>query len=220
MRFLLQPIVDAESQDLLHYEVLSRPDDLSPGQSLETYFEQMGLAEQLDLIQAQLTHFVDLDTPLSVNVSSKLLFDANSCYRLIEMIGDHPKPTLLEFTEGHPLPPAADVNPFFSQLRQLGARIALDDFGTGHSTQMEIIHNYDFDVIKIDRSMVMTWNDPKRAASLQLLGRVLQMLGRVCVVEGIETVEQKLGLMKLGFNLQQGYLHGRPQEWEQRDVVG
>lgn len=220
MRFLLQPIVDVRSQDILHYEVLSRPTDVDPGTSLDSYFEQMSLAEQLSLIRAQLTHFADLDIPLSINVSSRILFDSTSCYRLIEMIGDHPKPVLLEFTEGHPLPPAGDVNPYFSQLRQLGAQMALDDFGTGHSTQMDIIHNYDFDVIKIDRSMILAWDDPQRSASLRVLSRVLQMLGRVCVVEGIETSEQKLGLLNMGFNLQQGYLHGRPQAWEQLDVVG
>ena len=208
--YLVQPILDVPSGDVMHYEVLSRPSDLAGADSLESFFESMSAAQQFEIIHDQLIHFAPSHLPVSVNVSGRLLHDPQMCFRLIELLGDLSMPVMLELTEGHPLPTPDVVNPYFRQLRKVGCVLALDDFGTGHSANIDTIHHYDFDVIKIDRSLSNQWQDPTRSPSLALLAQVIQMLGKTAVAEGIETHEQMQGLAKLGYPQQQGYYHGRP----------
>lgn len=221
INYLLQPIVDVHSGDVLHYEVLSRPKDLGGAESLEAYFETMAPATQMAIIQDQLECFAPYQIPLAINVSSSLLADPEQCFRLIELVGDHQMPVLLEFTEGTPLPPAGIVNPYFNQLRTVGCRVALDDFGAGCNQDIAGVQNYDFDVIKIDRSVSNRWNDPRRKASLSLLAQVIKMLGKTAIAEGIETQEQADSLSAMGFNQQQGYFHCRPGTMQEvRYAVG
>lgn len=212
MNYLLQPILDMHSREAVHYEVLSRPSSIGAASCLEDYFERMSAAQQLEIIHDQLLHFAPSGLPLSINVSGRLLHDSDACFRLIEILGDFSMPLMIELTEGHPLPDAAQVNPYFRQLRSVGCLLALDDFGTGHSANIDTIHHYDFDVIKIDRSLSNQWQDPTRAPSLALLAQVINMLGKTALAEGIESKDQMEGLIKLGYQQQQGYFHGRPIE--------
>ena len=89
--------------------------------------------------------------------------------------------------------------------RQAGISIAIDDFGTGHSGLMQIV-GLDFDVLKIDRSLidgVLT----NQAAARMLRGIVAlaAALRLRTVAEGVETWEHAFFLRAAGVDCGQGW---------------
>jgi diguanylate cyclase (GGDEF)-like protein len=116
----------------------------------------------------------------------------------------------LEITESALLQDDQANLAILQELRGLGLRIALDDFGTGFSS-LGYLLRFPFDKIKIDRSFVMGL--PDRRESKAVIGAVISMgrsLGISVTAEGVETVEQRDALHRLGCDEAQGYLFSRP----------
>lgn len=149
---------------------------------------------------------------LAVNVSprqlaSRRLFDQVERIRQLGV----PLPWLhLEITENALIDDSASAAELLDELKSLGVGLAIDDFGSGRAT-LSYLHDYPFDVVKIDRSFV---------ASLGLGGRpdevsraVIELAHRLdmrTVAEGVESPDQVQVLRRIGCDLAQGYLFGRP----------
>ena len=87
-------------------------------------------------------------------------------------------------------------------------RVALDDFGTGYST-LAHLHLLPVDMVKLDRTL--TTPDPEQAERLRRsVVTISRALGMLVVAEGVETAQQAAGLARLGCDLGQGWLYGRP----------
>jgi len=116
----------------------------------------------------------------------------------------------LEITESVLIEDLSKVTIILEKLRQLGVRIALDDFGTGYSS-LAYLRRLDVDYIKIDQSFV---RDLEESTETQLildaLVDIAKGLKKMLVVEGIETETQADIIRKLGCDMGQGYLWGRP----------
>ncbi|MBL8889825.1 MAG: EAL domain-containing protein [Planctomycetaceae bacterium] len=98
-----------------------------------------------------------------------------------------------------------------SQLKSLGVRLAIDDFGTGHSS-LACLHEFQLDVLKIDRSFVKQMNEgTANPALLNAIVRLAENLGLECVAEGVEEREQLQQLGVIGCPRVQGYLLGKPK---------
>ena len=96
------------------------------------------------------------------------------------------------------------------QLRQAGFTIALDDFGTKY-TNLSILTHMDFDVLKLDRSLIQTLCF--RASNQTIIKHVIQMCKELpveVIAEGIENEEQAALLTSMGCPSAQGYLFGAP----------
>jgi diguanylate cyclase (GGDEF)-like protein len=95
-------------------------------------------------------------------------------------------------------------------IRELGVRIAMDDFGTGYSS-LAYLRRFPVDILKIARELIPGAAEEREdwafARAILALGR---SLGLTVVAEGIETDEQFRMLRRLGCELGQGYLFGRP----------
>ncbi|MEQ1801970.1 MAG: EAL domain-containing protein [Gammaproteobacteria bacterium] len=89
--------------------------------------------------------------------------------------------------------------------RALGLTVALDDFGTGHSGLSQFV-GLDLDMLKIDRSLLVSILD-NRAAARMLRGIVgLAAALRVrTIAEGVESWEQAFFLRAAGVDCGQGY---------------
>ncbi|HEY9280724.1 MAG TPA: EAL domain-containing protein [Eoetvoesiella sp.] len=96
------------------------------------------------------------------------------------------------------------------QLHDLGIHIAIDDFGTGYSSLL-YLKQLPANELKIDRGfvhdLVSDMEDKAIISAIIALGRTLNLK---IVAEGVETVEQRELLTRLGCNSLQGYLLGRP----------
>ncbi len=153
------------------------------------------------------------DLFLSVNVSSSQFIDsefANSVKQIIADTRIDPKNLILELTES-----ASIVNPIHTAhiletFRSWNLRIALDDFGTGYSS-LGLLHNWNFDTIKIDKSFIM--NQSRDECNWNIVNAILQIgnaMNLNVVAEGIETDYQLERLRDMGFALGQGYLFSKP----------
>lgn len=96
------------------------------------------------------------------------------------------------------------------RLKGMGIDIAIDDFGTGYSS-LAYLKNLPVTKLKIDRAFVMnldkSFEDNAIVKTVIALGNGLFMK---ILAEGVETQKQKIVLNKLGCNLMQGYLFGKP----------
>ncbi len=117
---------------------------------------------------------------------------------------------VLEITEGVELVIDTKTRQSFALLQMLGIRMALDDFGSGFAGLGPVL-DLPFQLIKIDRR-ILAIRDIEQCeqvlTSLLLLGRAMKL---EVLCEGVETLEQFALLQRLGVQLAQGYLLGKPK---------
>ncbi len=103
------------------------------------------------------------------------------------------------------------------RLKMLGVSIALDDFGTGYSA-LSYLTKLPIDILKIDASFIA--KIPDEYGNSEIVSAIVAMakaLNLRVVAEGVEKVEQKQFLQKLGCHTSQGYLFCKPlsaDDWE------
>ncbi|WP_061288445.1 putative bifunctional diguanylate cyclase/phosphodiesterase [Azotobacter vinelandii] len=121
----------------------------------------------------------------------------------------------LEITESTAMRDADSSLAVLEQLAAMGVGISIDDFGTGYSSLL-YLKRLPANELKIDRGFVnelgQGGDDAAIVSAIIALGRTL---GLKIVAEGVETPEQQKHLTRLGCNLLQGYLLGRPMPAEQ-----
>lgn len=150
---------------------------------------------------------------MSVNVSGRQLHNnhfqklAEDCFTKFNL---NPKNIWLEITESALMDGADIISPHIFGLKDLGIQLVMDDFGTGFSS-LSIIHEYDFNVLKIPRNFVAEIaakpKNLKLIQLIQLLARESQML---TVIEGIENQEEYDTLKHTTSDYAQGFLFSKP----------
>jgi EAL domain-containing protein (putative c-di-GMP-specific phosphodiesterase class I) len=147
-----------------------------------------------------------------VNVSASQLENDSFIKDLEEIINHHKiKPWMLkiEITEQLALTSSSRVINQIMAIKELGVQLAMDDFGMGHSSLM-YLKEYDFDLIKLDGSLVReilsNTNCCNIISSIIYLGKSLNYS---VIAEFVEVEEQKLVLHRLGCDFYQGYLFSK-----------
>lgn len=106
----------------------------------------------------------------------------------------------------------ADDDPIMADLealRTLGVQIAMDDFGTGYSS-LSYLSRLPIDKIKIDQAFVRPLPNAEAEVIVETVADMTRRMGKSVVAEGVETQEQADYLARLGCQVGQGYLFGRP----------
>ncbi len=215
-----QPIVDAQTLEIVCFEALLRWDHPQKGAVPPAHFipiaEESGLIVPLGewaLRQAcKDASAWPTQTRVAVNLSSvqfksgqisRTVFSALAAARLA------PNRLELEITESILLQDSEETLETLHQLRSFDIRISMDDFGTGYSS-LSYLRSFPFDKIKIDRSFVteVGERDDCRAIlrTIVELGKSMKM---VTTAEGVETKEQFETIKAMGCNQIQGFYFGR-----------
>jgi EAL domain-containing protein (putative c-di-GMP-specific phosphodiesterase class I) len=212
-----QKIVTVGNDDGFYVELLSRfrPGCGDPQMNISDFFKSISVEERLVIFERQNRTadeiFKSTGIKCSINVDNELLETEEIRDRTLYLIQTSTAPSIYEFTEVYPMPPPELMNPIFNLLRDLGKRSALDDFGTGFNG-MSLFVDFDFDIVKVDRSLI---NDittrPKKLSVLALIREMIQTLGKACVVEGVETANQLAVLKDASFQTFQGYFFHKPE---------
>ena len=150
---------------------------------------------------------------VSVNVSP-IQFEVTDVVDLVSNVlreeSIKPDRLELEITEGVLLQNAERALKELVALKQLGVRLAIDDFGTGFSS-LSSLHNFPFDVIKIDRQFIIDLEIRKGGRAIVQaiigLGKAMEL---DVMAEGVETEQQLAMLVDDGCLEVQGFLLGRP----------
>ena len=222
-----QPIVNLKNERIVGFEALARWEHPERGLISPAGFipvaEETGLIEPLGLLvlklaAAQLGTWVDAgnDIYVSVNVSVKQLQNPSVVRTLSEAVEDAGlafERVLLEVTESVFVADKDLVADRLQKLREKGFRIAIDDFGTGYSS-LQYLQQFDFDVLKIDKSFVDRIGTADDTGMVQAVLDLANRMGAVTVAEGIEAAQQATALRSLRCELGQGYYFARPMSAE------
>jgi diguanylate cyclase (GGDEF)-like protein/PAS domain S-box-containing protein len=133
--------------------------------------------------------------------------------------GIAPDRLVLEITEDVLLDDLDAAVAVLERIRALGVRLALDDFGAGYSS-LRYLRRLPVDVVKLDRALLadVDHDDDARSLLAAVLGLVYS-LGRLAVVEGVETLPQLQAVQALGDVCVQGWLFAPPLPVAQAEQV-
>ena len=221
---LFQPVVDAQTEQLIGAEALLRwkndrygmvpPDDFIPVLEVDPLFSELGawiLRESLFSAKNILKKHPGF--VINVNLSYTQLEKPDFVDTVLHILKDTdypPEHLCLEITERCRLLDEDLLKNVIVRLKAMGILIAMDDFGTGFSS-VGLIRKNPFDTIKIDRSFVM--NIENSETDRKLVGNIVGLASicnaKVCV-EGIETVGMRDILRKYNVRSFQGYFYARP----------
>lgn len=222
-RFILayQPVVDAQSRQLLSYEALSRlvlaDGRVVSGGPYVGVAETLGLIRRLDL-RALTQVLVDLaDCPelrLSVNASVESLLDPNWLAHLLEVARTTPQ-TLrrltIEITETAAMACVDDLVHLATTLRDIGCRIAIDDFGSGH-TSFKVLRELRPDWLKIDGAFIRNLaQDPDALVFVKTLATLAGHFGIRTIAEFVQDEASARRLAEIGITALQGRHVGEPR---------
>jgi diguanylate cyclase (GGDEF)-like protein len=221
LELLYQPLMGAHNNRVCGFEALLRWNHPHKGVISPADFiplaEETGLMIEIGrwvLMQAcrEATQWAP-EVRVAVNVSAvqflrgSLLRDVTSA---LQASGLAPDRLEIEITESVMLNDQNSAAATLKELHQRGVRIAMDDFGTGYSS-LNLLRNFPFDRIKIDRSFVCDLG--QRDDALPIIRAVVGLgrsLGIETTVEGVETELQLRTVRAEGCGEVQGYWYSRP----------
>ncbi len=151
-------------------------------------------------------HLLDV----SVNISGRLLGDAEFAETALEQIASAAGAICFEITETAVIENPQLALAIIERFALAGVAISIDDYGTGLSS-LAYLKQIRANELKIDKSFVFAINESQRDALLvRSTIDLAHSLGLKVTAEGVET-ETALGLLStMGCDLAQGYLIARP----------
>lgn len=223
-RVYLQPKVALPSRRIDGAEALVRwisadgplyPDEFIP------LFERNGMIAELDFcmfsqvcaLLKQWEREGRALTCVSVNVSRVNFENPDFFDRYEEHIKAERVPARyleFEFTESVVFDRIDEINRVIRRIHALGARCSMDDFGSSYSS-LNMLRNLEVDIIKLDRGFFIGDSDEKKVESI--VGGIVNIARNMdiaTVAEGIEELDQVSFLERIGCNMVQGYVFGRP----------
>lgn len=212
----LQPIVSAADGTLQGYEGLlrSRHCDLnSAGHVIAAAEAHEAIGRLADRVAECARERVEsLPPPLSlfINLHPAELSDEEGVRRRCEVLLPHAQRLVLEITERSHLLRMTGWRSTIEFLTRAGFRIAVDDVGAGYNS-LAVLAELRPAFIKVDMSITRHIDrEERRQRVLELLSRFARATATQLIVEGIETVEEAVAVKRIGADLLQGFLYGRP----------
>lgn len=225
MQLVFQPIVNLKDGSIYAVEGLLRLRRDDPNAMPPTKFipiaEQTGLILPLGkwVITAAMHEIrrrvkVGQESIISINVSPIQLKERGFSQWILQRadtMNIDPAWLALEVTETILIEQPELTTGELRLLRKAGIKVYLDDFGTGYSS-MSWLARLPIDAIKIDKSFTAGFLfDARKEKVIRSMISLAQELGLEVICEGIETEQQRQGLLTMGSTLGQGFLFGHPE---------
>lgn len=231
-----------EQQFELHYQEISHLDSTNvigfeaflrwqhPVKGMLTPSEFLSLAEETGIIlmiETWVIEQVSLQLKLwendekhqhsfiSINLSNRHLTQVNQINKLIQIISENtaePERLILEFSESAFTQHADIALKSLRALKKFGVKLALDDYGASMSS-FNLLHNYPFEFIKLDKSFVRSLSHSQNNFTLiKALHSLGEQFGYRLVAEGIESEVLLNKLLDIGCEFGQGYHLSKPEK--------
>lgn len=220
---LYQPLVCSSSGQIVGCEVLMRWQHpfkgLLPPMVFIPLAEQSGLIKEMTVRQLdqairnlQPVLVLQPDLKVSVNICASHLVDDLIVEAIIQRAAQLPG-LVLEITEHQVVEhSSSQIQSALSRIRASNIKIAMDDFGTGYCG-LTYLSTLPIDILKADRSFVAALGtDSINADVLRTIYDLTRKLNMSAIAEGVEKQEQADMLREIGFDIQQGWLHGHPMQ--------
>lgn len=227
-KFILfyQPQVNTKDGCVSSLEVLIRhkgkDGTITPPTFLAS-FAKLGLTSEVDLwvIKQALAEVAPLaknpSFKVSINVSTETFLIPNFTETVIRMIEQSAldfNQVELEITEDLLIQDEQATWAVFQALKEKGIGIALDDFGAGYSS-IGYLSKYDYDKVKIDRSLVLNLKHKNGREMFRLTSELVRLTGADIVVEGVETEQEREFVTEQGIELIQGFYYYKPMPFDE-----
>ena len=151
--------------------------------------------------------------PVSINLSRSTLSYHFLADQLLALITKHNIDISLlelEVTETAEVDNQLVFSQALEKLKEYGFSISIDDFGVRNAS-LSLFTTINFDILKLDRSLVKTLAQNQKARiPIRSLAVICSDLGIKLIAEGVETLEQLDILKELRCNEVQGYLFSKP----------
>lgn len=151
--------------------------------------------------------------PVSINLSRSTLSYHFLADQLLALITKHNIDISLlelEVTETAEVDNQLVFSQALEKLKEYGFSISIDDFGVRNAS-LSLFTTINFDILKLDRSLVKTLAQNQKARILiRSLAVICSDIGIKLIAEGVETLEQLDILKELRCNEVQGYLFSKP----------
>ena len=216
LKLALQPVVAARDGGLRGYEALLR----SAHPTLDTPTRIIAASEAHDLLGRLADRVAQLacswlrvlppELSFFVNVHPAELSDVQAVRRRFTVLKPWANRVVLEITERSHVQQMIGWRHTLDALTAEGFRIAVDDLGAGYNS-LSILAELQPSFVKVDMSIVRHIDREERKQRLMdLLSRFARATNTQLIVEGIETAEEAAVVKRIGVDLLQGYLFGRP----------
>ncbi len=213
-----QPVVDANSGEILHHEWLVRFDSETGLERILRPAEISGAIADLDLsMLRQAVKALNTDTSrpaIAVNLSGASFANAGferSLFMALSALKTNPSRLIFELTETWNLKDLRPVAHLLQILRERGHRLCLDDVGAG-AASIRYIRAFETDWLKIDGEFVVSAaQHTRQKAILEALLGLKSALGVKFIAEGIESQALKSFACSMGFDALQGFIFGPPE---------
>jgi len=218
--FAFQPVVEATTEEVDHYECLLRmrtPDGrIIDAKEFVPVIERLGFIRLidrfvLDKVVEELAEHPEVR--LGFNISGLTAADRPWLRALVSKLRNRPdiaSRMIVEITETAALYDIEESARFVAALRHAGCRVALDDFGAGH-TSLRHLQSLAVDTVKIDGSFIHNLASSKEnQVFLRHLLGLAKGFGFHTVAECVASAEDAAILRDEGVGLLQGYYFGRP----------
>jgi diguanylate cyclase (GGDEF)-like protein len=217
-----QPVVDANTEELVSFEALVRWN--SPEHGFVSPVKFIPVAEDTRLIvpigqwvmRTAMEEAARWPTPVKVNinVSPEQLIEPDfvtTVVRALSSSGLPPERVEIEVTESIFLKDANVARKALEAVMQLGCSVALDDFGTGYSS-LGYLRTLKFSTIKVDRSFVQgaAQGNAESIAIIRAVVAMASSLGMTTTAEGVENGDEAAMIRGFDCTKIQGYHFGRP----------
>ena len=212
-----QPLIGARCNRVIAVEALLRwfdpgGEEMCPDQFIPIA-EESGLIDKIGLFVLDRACRDAMAWPhlqLAVNISAAQLRNPEFPAHLAKILADTGFPARrleLEITETYVVRQPEIANRVLAEIQQLGVKIALDDFGTGYAS-IGFLRQFNFDTLKIDRSLVIDAIADESARAMVHASVVMaRALGMAVVAEGIENEAQAHFMRVAGCDFLQGWLY-------------
>ncbi|MCR5328681.1 MAG: EAL domain-containing protein [Saccharofermentans sp.] len=221
---LYQPVVDAQTEELIGAEALLRwkndtygivpPDQFIPLLESDPLFPELGewiIKEAVTMAKKLLKN--NPEFVMNVNLSYSQLEKpdfVDMVFRILSDMDYPPEHICLEVTERCKLLDMELLKNVIASLMSRGILIALDDFGTGFSS-VGIVRELPFDIIKVDRGFVQNIEESEVDRELvEYITGLASLFGAKVCVEGIETEDMIRILKQFRVKSFQGYYYAKP----------
>lgn len=212
-----QPIVDLRTNKLVAFEALARSRlvGLETPDYMFTAAAELGLTRELtqmlrrvavndSCLLGDLPHLFLNTHPCEVEDGSLLA----SCEELRKAAPQHK--ITIEIHEAA-IAHIDEMVALRKGLEEIDMSLAFDDFGAGQARIVELSEVRP-QYVKFDRSIIRNLDvaDTPRQRVMSSLVAMVREVGIIPLCEGVETAEESAACLEAGFELSQGYFHGRP----------
>lgn len=219
-----QPIFSGPDLEVWGYECLARArgpnGELIPPSDLFRWARHEDLVFMLDRVcrelhierSARVNHNPEIN--FLINFLPSVIYDPSVClkttFAVARRVGVRPQQIIFEVVETERVQSHEHLRGILDEYRKAGFRIALDDLGAGHAS-LQLLGDISPDLIKIDRGIVSkAVGSPIHEAIARSIVDIGRSANKLVLAEGVETQAEHELFRRMGVDLFQGFLFGKP----------